>query len=100
MDPVKSSVNRSQLYTLHNDSPVVVAGFFNGKNTFIEILDAAVNRMTIGGRTLGDDQKVTAYEALAGMTINSAWQSKSDNIKGSITVGKYADLIILSANPI
>jgi predicted amidohydrolase YtcJ len=77
MNPVKSAVNRNLSYTLHNDSPVVVAGFLNGRNTFIEILDAAVNRKTIGGRLLGADQRVTPYQALAGLTINSAWQSKS-----------------------
>jgi predicted amidohydrolase YtcJ len=100
MNPVKSAITRNLKYTLHNDSPVVVAGVFNGRNTFIEILDSAVNRVTSGGRLLGADQRVTPYEALAGMTINSAWQAQSDSIKGSITVGKNADLIILSDNPL
>lgn len=38
------------------------------------MIAAAVNRKTIGGRVLGEDQRVTAYEALKGLTINGAWQ--------------------------
>ena len=40
------------------------------------------------------------YEALKAITINSAWQSSSEKIKGSITVGKVADFVILNENPL
>jgi len=59
LSPSKSAVKRNLLYTLHNDSPVVVAGKYNGRNTFMEILDAAVNRDTSSGRILGEDQRLT-----------------------------------------
>lgn len=72
-------------------------GIFNGINTFLKGIHAAVNRKTIKGRLLDDGtQKVSVYDALKGVTINAAWQAHEDDIKGSIAVGKLADLIILN----
>jgi predicted amidohydrolase YtcJ len=34
------------------------------------------------------------------LTINSAWQSHEQDAKGSIEVGKVADLVILNKNPL
>ena len=51
-------------------------GEVDGQNTYIGMMDAAINRKTTDGRTLGEDQKITPYEALKGVTINSAWQSR------------------------
>lgn len=59
-----------------------------------------MNRETSGGRTLGEEQKLTPYEGLKALTINSAIQSHEQDVKGSITVGKKADLVILSRNPL
>ncbi len=39
-------------------------------------------------------------EALRGITIDAAWQSKMDDIVGSITVGKCADFVVLDRNPL
>lgn len=100
MNPAKSAVRRGLRYTLHNDSPVVMNNIFGGRNTFIEIMEAAINRRTSSGRVLGEDQKLTPHEALAGVTINSAWQAREQDSKGSITAGKIADLVILSQDPL
>ena len=100
MNPAGSAVRKNLLFSIHNDSPIVVAGKYNGRNTFIEILDSAVNRQTSSGRVLGEDQKLTVEQALAGMTINAAWQSREQDTKGSITPGKQADLVLLTENPL
>jgi predicted amidohydrolase YtcJ len=101
INPIGSALKRNLTYTLHNDSPVVIAGIFNGVNTFLKIISSAVNRVTSSGKVLDDGtQKISAYDALKGVTINSAWQSHEENIKGSIETGKVADLVILNLNPL
>lgn len=44
------------------------------------------------------DERVSAYEALKCVTINSAWQNFEEDSKGSIAVGKQADFVILNTN--
>lgn len=46
------------------------------------------------------DERVSAYDALKCVTINSAWQNFDEDIKGSISVGKQADFAILNVNPL
>lgn len=43
-------------------------------------------------------EALTVEEALRAYTINPAWSSREDASKGSITVGKLADLAVLSKN--
>ena len=38
--------------------------------------------------------------ALKAVTINAAWQLFEDDRRGSITVGKAADFVLLSQNPL
>ena len=37
--------------------------------------------------------------ALRAITIDAAWQTHCDDVLGSLEVGKYADLVLLSADP-
>ncbi|MDW1833164.1 amidohydrolase family protein, partial [Vibrio sp. Vb1755] len=63
------------------------------------VLDATVNRTTRTDKVLGADQRVDTYTALQAMTIWPAYQHFEESYKGSIEVGKNADLIILDNNP-
>ena len=56
----------------------------------------AVTRQTGWGGILGPDQGITREEAIRGITLNSAYTSFEENLKGSIEVGKYADFVVLS----
>jgi predicted amidohydrolase YtcJ len=60
----------------------------------------AVNRVSRSGAVIGEDQRVTPLEALKAITINAAHQYFEEDSKGSIEVGKLADLVILDGNPL
>jgi predicted amidohydrolase YtcJ len=57
-----------------------------------------ITRDTITGGVMGRDQRITRAEALRLATINNARLMGDDKIKGSIEVGKFADLVMLSEN--
>ncbi len=57
-----------------------------------------VTRTTISGKVHGANQAVTLDDALKAITINGAYQLKRDHEIGSLAVGKYADLVELSAD--
>ena len=54
-----------------------------------------VTRDTISGGVLGPDQKITRKEALQVETINNAYHTFEERLKGSIETGKLADLVVL-----
>ena len=57
-----------------------------------------VSRGTISGGMMGADQKISRKEALQVETINNAYLTFEEKIKGSIEPGKLADLVVLSEN--
>jgi predicted amidohydrolase YtcJ len=62
---------------------------------------AAVTRRTLDGkRPQGwvPEQKITVAEAVRAYTMGSAFASGDEKVKGSIEVGKLADLVVLSAD--
>lgn len=62
-------------------------------------IETAVTRRTWDGQTLGPGQEVTLEEALRMYTLNGAYASFEEHIKGSIKVGKLADLVVLERDP-
>jgi hypothetical protein len=61
---------------------------------------AAVTRKTESGRQLLPEERVLAKQALAMYTINAAYASFEEDIKGSIAPGKLADIVVLSDDPV
>jgi predicted amidohydrolase YtcJ len=62
-------------------------------------LYAAVTRATLDGKNPNGwfpEQKITLPEAIEAYTMGSAYAEFQDNVKGSITPGKLADMVILS----
>ena len=57
-----------------------------------------VTRTTDSGNVHGANQAVTLDQALKASTMNGAYQLKRDKEIGSLEVGKYADLVELSAD--
>ncbi|HBW82526.1 MAG TPA: amidohydrolase [Gammaproteobacteria bacterium] len=62
-------------------------------------IQSMVTRKDWMGRVWGANQKVTVDEALRICTINGAYASFEESIKGSITPGKLADFVILAEAP-
>jgi predicted amidohydrolase YtcJ len=93
ISPTKSSLDRNMPFTVHNDAPVVPPDM-------IRLLWSTTNRKTRSGKVLGEKQKISTYSALEAMTINAAYQHFEDDIKGTIEVGKQADLVVLSEDPL
>jgi hypothetical protein len=60
----------------------------------------AINRKTRSGMDIGPHEKLTPMEALRAYTINGAYASFEEDIKGSIETGKLADMVVLSDNPL
>ncbi|MFZ6747535.1 amidohydrolase [Undibacterium sp. Ren11W] len=93
ISPTGAVLARGMKFSIHSDAPVT---FPNS----MRILDSAVNRTTRSGYVLGADQRVEPLVALKAMTLWPAYQHFEEASKGSIEVGKLADLVILSANPL
>lgn len=62
-------------------------------------IQSCVTRKSHTGEVLGPEQRVSPEEAIWIYTMGSAYTSFEENIKGSIKVGKLADLVLLDKDP-
>ena len=82
-------------YTMSSDCPV------DSLNPF-DSLFVGVNRCDYHGYPEGGwmpEEKLTVDQMLRGFTINGAFASFEENVKGSLEPGKLADFVILSQDP-
>ncbi len=93
ISPTHSALMRGMPFTIHNDAPVVPPDS-------IRLLWATVNRISRSGDVIGPDQRIGIEDALRALTVNGAYQYFEENHKGSLTVGKQADLVTLSRDPL
>ncbi|MFK7731762.1 MAG: amidohydrolase [Pseudomonadales bacterium] len=93
ISPLRSSSDKGLRYTIHNDTPVVPADM-------MRLLWTAVNRVTRSGKVLGTEQRATVMEGIKAMTLYAAYQFFEESSKGSLSVGKRADIVVLEENPL
>lgn len=62
-------------------------------------IQSMVTRKDFDGRVWGPNQRISVDDAIKICTINGAYASFEENIKGSITAGKLADFVILAEDP-
>jgi predicted amidohydrolase YtcJ len=62
-------------------------------------IQAAVTERTASGAAFAPAEALTVEEALGLYTRNSAYAAFDEHKKGSVTVGKYADLAVLGRDP-
>ena len=63
-------------------------------------LQSSVTRTDMRGTVWGANQRITVAEALRVGTLNGAYASYEEHLKGSITPGKLADLVVLGRDPL
>ncbi|MCV6966620.1 amidohydrolase [Mycobacterium intermedium] len=90
--PAGSAVAAGMRISLHNDPPVT-------PEEPLRNISVAATRVAPSGRVLAPEERLTVEQAIRAQTIDAAWQLFSDDIVGSLEVGKYADLVVLSADP-
>ena len=62
-------------------------------------VQSCVTRTDSTGKEWGVNQKISVEEALRLYTLNGAYASFEEDSKGSIEVGKLADLVVLGSDP-
>lgn len=62
-------------------------------------LTSMLTRTDIRGTTWGANQRVTFDEAMQVLTVNGAYASYEEGMKGSLTARKVADLVVLARDP-
>lgn len=93
LSPLRTAIQEGVSYTIHQDTPV-------GQPDMLQSVHHAVNRVSKGGRILGERERISPYDALRAVTIHAAYQIFEEEHKGSIRAGKEADFVILEQNPL
>lgn len=92
ISPCRSTLDRGIPFTLHQDTPVLPP-------TPFEPVACAALRQTGDGVQLAKGERISIYEGLRAMTAGAAYQYRAEADRGTLEVGKRADLIILDRDP-
>jgi len=90
---MRSVLNTGLHASSHTDAPVALPNL-------MQVAWATVNRTSRSGVVIGPDERVTPHEAMKMLTLWGAEQFGEGAEKGSIEVGKRADFVVLSENPV
>jgi predicted amidohydrolase YtcJ len=95
-------MRRMMAYRSFADTGIVAAAgsdFSPGPFAPLMGIQGMVTRTGWNGETWGANQRISVAEALRVNTLNGAYASREEAIKGSITVGKLADFVVLADDP-
>ncbi|MFI1329870.1 amidohydrolase [Streptomyces sp. NPDC020845] len=90
--PYRDAVDAGITVASSSDAPVAFPDWRQGIATML------LRESKASGRVSGPEQRITLAEAVRTYTINAAWQDFADSWKGSLEVGKVADLCALSGD--
>ena len=93
LNPARSAIDQGLSVTIHHDAPIHPVDQ-------LMLIWTTVNRVTRSGKVIGPEQRISVMEALKASTLNAAYQFFEEDSKGSIEVGKLADFVVLSDNPL
>lgn len=89
-------------YRTFLDAGIVAAAgsdFYPGPFAPLMGMQGMVTRTGWNGEVWGANQRVTVGEAIRINTLNGAYATREESIKGSIETGKLADFVLLSEDP-
>lgn len=92
MVPLAEVVRNRMPLSFHSDMPMAPA-------KPLQLVWAAVNRLTAEGEVSGHRHRVSLDVALRAITLDGAHSIQLEKEVGSITVGKYANLTVLDKDP-
>jgi predicted amidohydrolase YtcJ len=90
--PIRTLLDQGINVAASSDCPIVSPDPLIGIN-------AAMHRLSATGDIVGGREKIEAIAALQMYTLNAARATFEETIKGTITPGKLADLVVLNADP-
>jgi hypothetical protein len=93
ISPMRSVLNAGMIATSHTDAPVALPNL-------MQVMWATVNRTSRSGKVMGPGERLTPVEALKAITLWGAYQHFEETTKGTLDVGKLADMVVLSDNPL
>ena len=93
ISPTRTALDLGLRVTSHTDAPVALPNL-------MQVMWATVNRISRSGQVIGPHERLTQEEGLKAITLWAAHQHFEEDLKGSIEVGKFADFVILSDNPL
>jgi hypothetical protein len=93
ISPTGWALERGMIFTSHHDAPVAMPDP-------MRVLSATVTRVTRSGQVLGPEHRTSPLVALKAHTLWSAYQHFEEKSKGSLEVGKLADVAVLDGNPV
>ena len=88
MFPVRSLMDAGVTVVGSSDTPVTDHRPLFG-------IQQALTRATMNGSTGGEHERIALAEAIRMYTINGAYASFDESLKGSLEAGKLADLVVL-----
>ncbi|MHA3023696.1 amidohydrolase [Mycobacterium sp. BMJ-28] len=91
--PCGSAVATGMRISLHNDPPVT-------PEEPLRNISVAATRTAPSGRVLAPQERLTVEQGIRAQTIDAAYQLFAEDVIGSLEVGKYADVVVLSADPL
>jgi predicted amidohydrolase YtcJ len=93
--PVRAMIDAGLTVALSSDAPVVP-----DDNPLLGMKAALDRKDKSGELVIAPDQAITAYEALYGYTMGGAIASGDDDNRGSLSIGKWADMIVVDGDPL
>lgn len=91
--PIRTMLEKGLVVAGSSDRPVTEGSPWTG-------IWAAVNRRTVSGKDIAEKERISVVDALKLYTTNGAFVNFEEDRVGSLTRGKFADIIVLEENPL